>query len=71
METFKYINREYTPSVDLTTLGKTFNTLEQGHQDAIKAASDLRTAVASLDMNEADDDFKQQLINEMEILMQR
>lgn len=66
METFKYINREYTPSVDLTTLGKTFDTLEQGHQDAIKAASDLRTAVASLDMNEADDDFKQQLINEIE-----
>lgn len=66
METFKYINREYTPSVDLTTLGKTFDTLEQGHQDAVKAASDLRTAVASLDMNEADDDFKQQLINEIE-----
>lgn len=66
METFKYINREYTPSVDLTTLGKTFDTLEQGHQDAVKAASDLRTAVASLDMNEADDGFKQQLINEIE-----
>lgn len=66
METFKYINREYTPSVDLTTLGKTFDTLEQGHQNAVKAASDLRTTIAGLDMNEADDDFKQQLINEIE-----
>lgn len=66
METFKYINREYTPSVDLTTLGKTFDTLEQGHKDAVKAASDLRTTIASLEMNEADDDFKQQLINEIE-----
>ena len=66
METFKYIDREYTPSVDLTTLGKTFDTLEQGHQDAVKTASELKSVIASLDMNEAEDDFKQLLLDEIE-----
>ena len=66
METFKYINREYTPSVDLTTLGKTFDTLEQGHKEAVKTASELKTAIAALEMNEAEDAFKQSLLDEIE-----
>ena len=65
MRTFSYISREYVPSIDLTTLGQTYNTLEQGHQEAVKASSDLEAAVAQLDMNEAEDGFKQQLINEI------
>ena len=65
MKTFQYIARDYTPSVDLEVLGKTYDTLEQGHKEAIKAASDLETVVANLDMNEAEDGFKQQLINEI------
>ena len=66
METFKYINREYTPSVDLTTLGKTFDTLEQGHKEAVKTASELKSVIAALDMNEAEDGFKQSLLDEIE-----
>lgn len=65
MNTFKYAAREYVPSIDLTTLGNTYNTLERGHQEAVKAVSDLETAVANLDMNEAEDGFKQQLVNEI------
>ena len=65
MKNFQYIARDYTPSIDLETLGKTFNTLEQGHKEAVKAASELETVVANLDMNEAEDGFKQQLINEI------
>lgn len=65
MKTFEYTTREYTPSIDLNTLGQTFSTLEQGHKEAVKAASDLEVAVANLDMNEAEDGFKQQLINEI------
>ena len=65
MKTFQYIARDYTPSIDLETLGKTFDTLEQGHKEAVKAASELETVVANLDMNEAEDGFKQQLINEI------
>ena len=69
METFKYINREYTPSVDLTTLGKTFDTLEQGHQDAIKAASQLEMKMAELDLNEKEDQWRQEKINSIRQLV--
>lgn len=65
MKTFQYTARNYVPSVDLNTLGKTFDTLEQGHKEAVKTASELETAVANLDMNEVEDGFKQQLINEI------
>ena len=65
MKYVNYIARDYVPRVDLTTLGNTYNTLEQGHQEAVKTASDLKTTVAALDMNEAEDGFKQQLVNEI------
>lgn len=65
MQGFNYIQKDFVPRVDLQTLGSTFNTLEQGHQAAIKASSDLETAVANLDMNEAEDGFKEQLISEI------
>lgn len=65
MAQVNYISRDYIPRVDLTTLGNTFNTLEEGHQAAVKAASDLEIAVSQLDMNEAEDSFKEQLVNEI------
>ena len=65
MKYVDYIARDYVPRVDLATLGNTYNTLEQGHQEAVKTASDLKTTVAALDMNEAEDGFKQQLVNEI------
>ena len=65
MKTFKYEAREYVPSVDLNILGKTFDTLEQGHKEAVKAASDLETTIANIPLNEAEDGFKQQLLNEI------
>lgn len=65
MAQVQYITRNFIPRVDLTTLGNTFNTLEQGHQAAVQAASDLKTAVGQLDMNEDEDSFKEQLINEI------
>lgn len=65
MAQVNYISRDYVPRVDLNTLGNTFNTLEEGHQAAVKAASDLEIAVSQLDMNEAEDGFKEQLVNEI------
>lgn len=65
MPGFQYIQRPIIPNVDIETLGNTFNTLEQGHQAAVKAASDLEIAVAQMDMNEDEDDFKQLLISEI------
>lgn len=66
MEAFNVINQEYIPYVDIETLGQSFNTLEQGHQQAVQAATTLRTTVANLDMDSSEDGFKQQLINEIE-----
>lgn len=65
MRTYQYSTREYVPSVDLNTLGQTFNTLEQGHKEAVKAASDLEVAMANLDLNEAESEWRQQKINEI------
>lgn len=60
MNTVQYIRREFVPTVDLQTLGNAYNTLEQGHQAAVNAASELKNTIASLDMNEDEDDWKQQ-----------
>lgn len=66
MKTFQYTTRDYTPSIDLEVLGRTYNTLEEGHKEAVKAASDLRTAIGQLDMNEAEDSYKQALAQSIE-----
>lgn len=65
MKTFQYSTRDYVPSVDLNTLGRTFDTLEQGHKEAVKAASDLEVAMANLDLNEAENEWRQQKINDI------
>lgn len=65
MKHAKYITSEYVPSVDLNTLGNTYNTLAQGHKEAVQAASALESSIAKLEMNEAEDGFKQQLLNEI------
>lgn len=65
MRNYQYINRERVNPIDLNVLGQTYNTLEQGHLKAVEAASELQTAMASLDLNEAEDDWRQQRINEI------
>lgn len=66
MKSFNYINTEYVPTVDLNTLGNTFNTLEQGHKEAIKTASNLQAEMAKLDLNEAENEWMQQKISEIQ-----
>lgn len=66
MKSFNYINTEYVPTVDLNTLGNTFNTLEQGHKEAIKTASNLQAEMAKLDFNEAENEWRQQKISEIQ-----
>lgn len=66
MKNYNFVNTPYIAPVNLEILGKTFDTLEQGHQNAVKTASELKTTIANLPMNEQEDDFKQQLINEIE-----
>lgn len=65
MRTYNNVQFDYVPPVDLQTLGTTFNTLEQGHKEAVKAASDLEVTMANLDLNEAESEWRQQKINEI------
>lgn len=41
------------------------NKLEAGHLKAVEVASELEKSIAALDMNEAEDGFKQQLVQEL------
>lgn len=66
MKGFNYINTEYVPTVDLNTLGNTFNTLEQGHKEAIKTASNLQAEMAKLELNEDENEWRQQKISEIQ-----
>lgn len=66
MKGFNYINTEYVPTVDLNTLGNTFNTLEQGHKEAIKTISNLQAEMAKLELNEAENEWRQQKISEIQ-----
>ena len=66
MKGFNYINTEYVPTVDLNTLGNTFNTLEQGHKEAIKTVSNLQAEMAKLELNEAENEWRRQKISEIQ-----
>lgn len=65
INTVNYIQRDYVPRVDLQTLGNTYNTLEQGHQQAIKTASDLEVTLANLDLNEKEAGWRQNKLNQI------
>ena len=54
MNEFKYTSRPYVSRVNLETLGKSFDTLEQGHKEAVKTASDLKTAIYNLQMDNSE-----------------
>ena len=66
MNEFKYTSRPFVNRVNLETLGKSFDTLEQGHKEAVKTASDLSRTIASLNMNEKENGFKANLLNEIQ-----
>lgn len=63
MLTYKLQNRPIQPSYTLEVMAKGYSTMEQGHQQAIDTASKLKTAVANLPMNAAEDGYKQALLN--------
>lgn len=65
MKQFNPINRPNVPTYSLDVLTQGYNTMEQGHKEAIKASSDLETAMASLDLNDAEDEWRHNKINEI------
>lgn len=58
--------RARTPFMDMTLAQNTYNTLEQGHQQAIAQAAAYKEAIADMDLNEAEDGWKQQLMDEID-----
>lgn len=63
MKYFNPIEREYVAPIDLNVATNSLQTLEKGHQEAVKAASDLEIAIANLPMNEKEALYKQGILN--------
>lgn len=61
MKHFQIIQSPFVSPVDLQTLHTAYNNLENMHQEAIKTSSELKASIASLNLNEAEDEYKAQL----------
>lgn len=57
--------KQYIAPVDLQVLGNAYSTLEQGHLKALEAKTQLETAIAQLDMDESEDEFKAKLASDI------
>lgn len=57
--------RQQVNPIDLNVLARTYNTLEQGHQQAIKTKSQIDAQLAQLDLNEAEDAWRQEQLNKV------
>ena len=58
--------RPYQAPVDLGTLERTYNKLEEGHQQTIGLASAYKTQLASLDLNAEEDAWRQEKIAQID-----
>lgn len=65
IEQFNPIYRPVNNPIDLDKIGKAYDTLEQGHQQAIATASAIEGEIAKLDLNEAEDSWRQEQINKI------
>lgn len=66
MKTFQYIEPQFVPPVDLQTLNTAYSNLESMHQEAVKSSSELKNAIAQLQLNEREEGFRQQLVKSVE-----
>ena len=57
--------RQQVNPIDLNVLARTYNTLEQGHQQAIQTKSQIDAQLAQLDLNEAEDAWLQEQLNKV------
>ena len=68
--TYKYTNYEYAPEHDLEQLATTYNYLQQRHDSAVAQESAIKQAIGQLDLNAAEDIFKQKLVDETNNIVQ-
>lgn len=57
--------RQQVNPIDLNVLARTYNTLEQGHQQAIQTKSQIDAQLTQLDLNEAEDAWRQEQLNKV------
>lgn len=65
IEEFNQVFRPVVNPVNLDVAGKAYDTLEQGHLKAIDTASAVQAELAKLDLNEAEDEWRQQQVNKI------
>lgn len=70
MKSFVNIQQPHIPSYNLEVVSNAYNKLNEGHIQAIQAESELRSAIAQLDLNETEEDFRQSLVSEIDQTVQ-
>lgn len=66
MNRVQVIQREYIPEQNLEVLSNTLNARNTFHNEAVKASSELKQAIAQLNLNESEEGFRNQLIADVE-----
>ena len=69
MKNYEYISREYINPINLDALDKTLSALQQGHQQAVAQSSALKLELAKLPLNEAEENYRNELLNNIENTM--
>ena len=66
---FTVVYPEYTPSIDLDAVERTYKRLEDAHQQTINTLSTSKAAIAALDLNAEEDAWRQEQINKLDNAM--
>ena len=66
MNKIQMIQREYVPEYNLEVLNNTLNKRSTLHNEAVKASSELKQAIAQLNLNESEESFRNQLLADVE-----
>lgn len=66
MKTYQNVRPQYVAPIDLQTLNTAYANLESMHQQAVQTSSELKNAIAQLQLNESEEPFRQQLVKNIE-----
>lgn len=66
---FTVVYPEYTPSIDLNAVERTYKRLEDAHQQTINNLSTSKAAIAALDLNKDEDPWRQEQIAKLDNAM--
>lgn len=70
LQLFQTTNRQYVPEYDLAEVAKTYDTLQARHDQAIAQTSALKTEFANIQLNAAEDGWKQNKLNEIQAALE-